>query len=203
MSTNSENFETWKWNILTQNINKLLNEIEKEYKFRENTLENLLSFKFKKWKEHLTRISSEYRNNLLQEIKKQADLWQILTQSDENIWGEQFELLADKLMKITKLREQISGDIQALREDIHYTLYDTELFSPESFTFNWSKKTLERIENPNWFIDQTLGLWVWIIETGAIIWKFWYHIITSILKAPFHGAELARGKVTLETNIKI
>lgn len=198
--------ENKSWNNIEQQIDRVISEIEKEYKMWKKTLENLLSFKLEKWIEETSKNSLEYRTALISEIQKKANLWEITSfDGEKRLWTEEYELLANKLIEISKLKEKTQSWIEELRAEMIKDFYTDNLFvSKTLITKNfYSPKTLAKLDNPEWFTDNLIWFWIWTIETLAIIWKFSLEALEWLIKSPIHLIQLAKWDAKLETNIKI
>lgn len=186
-------------------INAIVTEIEKEYKIWKNTLEKLMAFKLEKWKESISKETWEYKNALISEIKKEATSWEIFSQNNEILSEDEYKYLAEKLIEISKLKEKTQIWIEELRAELIKDSFSDNLFTSKTLLTKWlySQKTLDKIENPKWFLDNMVWFWVWTIETLAIIWKFSFETLKWIIKSPIDLVQIAKWDAKLETNIKI
>lgn len=191
-----ENNNTVLKNGIEEKINIVMNEIEKEYNFKWNTLENLFSFKLEKAKEITIENSNEYKKALIEEIEKKANSWEITSNNEDILWIAKYEALANKIIEVSKLTQDIQKWIQDLRAEILNDRFrDIFLTSNSLLTKNiYSQKTLDRVDNPNNIWDNLVWLWVGIIESWAIIWKFSYDLGKWILLSPYHVIQLIRWK---------
>lgn len=186
-------------------INAIVTEIENEYKIWKKTLEKLIAFKLEKWKESISKETWEYKNALISEIKKEANSWEIFSQNNEILSEEQYQVLAEKLIEISKLREQTQSWIEELRAELIKDTFSDNFFTSKTLITKWlySQGTLQKIDNPKWFSDNMIWFWVWTIETFAVIWKFSLETLKWIIKSPFDLIQLVKWDAKLETNIKI
>lgn len=186
-------------------INAIVTEIENEYKIWKKTLEKLIAFKLEKWKESISKETWEYKNALISEIKKEANSWEIFSQNNEILSEEQYQVLAEKLIEISKLREQTQSWIEELRAELIKDTFSDNFFTSQTLITKWlySQETLQKIDNPKWFSDNMIWFWVWTIETFAVIWKFSLETLKWIIKSPFDLIQLVKWDAKLETNIKI
>ncbi len=186
-------------------INAIVTEIENEYKIWKKTLEKLIAFKLEKWKESISKETWEYKNALISEIKKEANSWEIFSQNNEILSEEQYQVLAEKLIEISKLREQTQSWIEELRAELIKDTFSDNFFTSQTLITKWlySQETLQKIDNPKWFSDNMIWFWVWTIETFTVIWKFSLETLKWIIKSPFDLIQLVKWDAKLETNIKI
>lgn len=191
-NTNETNKNDW----IEKRIDKLISEIENEFKFKWNTLETLLSFKLDIEKKETIQNSSEYRNALIAEIEKKANSWDIVWNNEDKLTQGKYEALANKIIEISKLTDEIQAWIQKLRAELLNDSFREISLTSNSLLTKWiySKKTLKRIDDPKNFIDQLLWLWVWTIETIAVIWKFGYDLWKWIVMSPYHFVQIIRWK---------
>lgn len=178
-------------------INRVMNEIEKEFSFQWNTLESLMTFKLKKQKQFAIENSVEYKNALIQEIKLKADSGEITAQNEtETLSQAKYEVLASKIIQINKLTQEIQSEIQSLRADfLKDSLENFQMGSNNFITKKWySKETLARIENPQNFSDEILGFTLSAIDSIVTIWKFSYDVLSGVVLSPYHMVQIIRGK---------
>lgn len=183
-------------------IDKLLNEIQKEYKISKDTLASLFEFKLEKWISNVSNTSIEYRNDLIEEIKKLSSLGEIESFDKNILEVKHLEVLASKIIQINKLNKLTQSEIDKLRSDLNLWFYE-DLFSTKSLILPWNKNILEKLKNPQSNLDEVIWFWVWITESFAIVWKFSYETLISLLKSPIDLVNILRWKQKLETNIKI
>lgn len=190
------NNETAWFNPIETKINIVMNEIENEFKFKENTLESLFNFKHQKAKNETFLSSNEYRNALIKEIEAKANSGEITSTNTEILSNAKYEVLANKIIEINKLTQEIQSGIQELRAELLKDSFkEISLWSNSLITKKWySQNTLTRIDNPETFSDNLLGFSIGTIETIAIIWKFWYDIAKDFVLSPYHLVQIMRGK---------
>lgn len=186
-------------------IQAIVWEIEKEYRIWKNTLEKLMAFKLEKGKENISQETGEYKNALISEIKKEANSGEISSQNNETISEEQYQILAEKLIEISKLREYTQSGIEALRIELTRDIFNDNIFSSNSLiTKSWySAEILERLNHPKNFSDELMWFWVWCVETWVVCWKLLKDALIWIGKAPIDIINIFRGKAQLKTSIKI
>lgn len=190
------NHETAWFNPIETKINTVMTEIENEFKFKENTLESLFNFKLQKARNETHLSSNEYRNALIKEIEAKANSWEITSSNTEILSNAKYEVLANKIIEINKLTQEIQSGIQQLRAELLQDSFkEISLWSSSLITKKWySPETLARIDNPETFSDNLLGLGIGTIETFAIVWKFWYDVTKDFLLSPYHLVQIIRGK---------
>lgn len=188
--------ETNKNDWIEKRINKVMSEIENEFKFKWNTLEKLFSFKLDIEKKETTQNSSEYRNALIAEIEKKANSWDIISNNEEKLNQAKYEALANKIIEISKLTDEIQAWIQELRAELLNDSFKEISLTSNSLLTKWlySKWVLKRIDDPKKFTDQLLWLWVWTVESLAIMWKFGYDLWKWIVMSPYHLVQIIRWK---------
>jgi len=202
---NSKSVEKLKNSQIDSKINSLVSQIEWEFKFKWNTLNNLFSFKFKLGQEETINDSQEFRNALIAEIQAKANSWDIISNNDDELNQVKYEALANKIIQIKKLTLEIQSWIEELRaEMLNESFKELQLTSSSLITKWWySKKTLQKVDNPENFADELRWLLVWIVETFVILGKFWYDLVKDIILSVYHLIELIRWKAEFESNIKI
>ncbi len=183
-------------------INSLIKDIENKYTFSKDTLKNLLEFKKSKQISNISIESVDYREALIDEIKSLNNSWKIQNSLKETFKEDELKALAEKIITINKLKTQTQNEILTLRSDLNKWVYD-DVFKTKWFLLPWSNNILDKINNPKWALDQTVWLWVWLTESFAVVWKFSYEIIISILKSPLDLIKLLKKDVSYETNIKL
>lgn len=187
---------------LDSKIDFLIKDIENKYTFSKDTLKKLLEFKKIKKSQDISIENLEYREELINEIKKLNNSWEIQNSLKELFKEDELKALAEKIIVINKLKQETQNEILNLRSDLNKWVYD-DIFSTKWFLLPWWDSILWKINNPKWFLDQTLWLSVWLIESWAFIWKFSYEVIISILKSPLDLIKLLKKDVEYETNIKL
>ncbi len=186
-------------------INSLVSQIEGEFKFKWNTLNNLFSFKLTKWQEETKEDSQEFRNALIAEIQRQANAWEIYLNNSQDLSEKQYEALASKIIEIKKLTKEIQSWIEELRSEMLNKHFEELKLTANDLTTRWwySPKLLERIENPKNLADQLMWILVWIVETSVVLWRLWYDLWKWIVLAIYHLIEIIGWKGKLDTNVKI
>ena len=91
-----------------------------------------MAFKLEKGKEYISQETGEYKNALISEIKKEANSGEISSQNNETISEEQYQILAEKLIEISKLREYTQSGIEALRIELTRDIFNDNIFSSNS-----------------------------------------------------------------------
>jgi len=197
MNLDSKDIEINGKSWIEKKISNLMNEIEKEFKFKWNTLEKLLSFKFYIEKREAIKTSNEFRSALISEIEKKANFWEIVSNDNEKLNQAKYELLANKIIEISKLTKEIQAWIRNLRSEILNDAFKEEPFLTSSSLITkrlYWEDLLKRIDNPESFGDQLIWLWVASIETLAIVWKFIYDLWKDIILSPYHLVQIIRWK---------
>lgn len=186
-------------------IHAIVWEIEKEYKFWKNTLEKLMAFKLEKEKESISQKTGDYKTELIKEIKKEAIIWEISSQNNETLSEKQYQILAEKLIEISKLKEKTQSGIEALRTELIKDIFSDNIFGSNTLITKWwyHQETLHRVENPKNFSDHIIWFWIWCIETWVVCWKLLKDAIVWIAKAPFDAFQIAKWEATFESNIKV
>ncbi|MBW7954582.1 hypothetical protein H3C61_02090 [Candidatus Gracilibacteria bacterium] len=187
---------------LDSKIDFLIKDIESKYTLSKNTLKKLIEFKKSKQVSDISLESFDYREALINEIKKLNNSGEIQNSFKELFKEDELKTLAEKIIVINKLKKETQDDILKLRVDLNKGVYD-DILSTKGFLIPWNNNILQKINNPKGFIDQTLGLSIGLIESGAFIGKFSYEVIISILKSPIDLINLFKKDVKYETNIKL
>lgn len=192
-------------NNIDWKINSLVSQIEWEFKFKWNTLNNLFSFKLTKWKEETLEDSQDFRNALIEEIQKKANLWEISWNDSQDLSEKQYEALANKIIEVKKLTKEIQSGIEELRaEMLNEDFKEIQLTSSHLLTkWLYKPETLKKVDNPENFSDELVWLLVWVVETFTVLWKWWYDISKWIVLWLYHLIEIVRWKSELDTKIKI
>lgn len=192
-------------NNIDWKINSLVSQIEWEFRFKWNTLNNLFSFKLTKWKEETLEDSQDFRNALIEEIQKKANLWEISWNDSQDLSEKQYEALANKIIEVKKLTKEIQSGIEELRaEMLSEDFKEIQLTSSYLLTkWLYKPETLKKVDNPENFSDELVWLLVWVVETFTVLWKWWYDISKWIVLWLYHLIEIVRWKSELDTKIKI
>ncbi|MDD5769932.1 MAG: hypothetical protein PHE25_03110 [Candidatus Gracilibacteria bacterium] len=173
-------------------INELTSEIEGKFNFKQGTLSRLFDFKFQIGGEEVKKDSKEFRNALLEEIKSKAEAGEITLASSEKISTEEYNILADRIISINKLTDDVKSGIDLLRADL---LKDLKLDTKGMLTAKYyNPETLAKIDNPKNFVDHLEGLLVGTVETIAVLGKLGYDIGKGLVLAIYHLILLLRGK---------
>lgn len=160
---------------------ELFAEINSKYLIKWDLLTKLLDFKKEIQKDEAISASLDYQKDLFEEIKSQAEKWEIShINSQEELSQEELRALSHKIIEIQKLKTEIQNWLNELRVELNKA---SIVFSPQNMlTSSWySKETLERIENPRSLKDNLYWWAIALIETWAIFWKLAYDWVKWVI----------------------
>lgn len=156
--------------------------IERNHKISLHQLESLLEFKKgKSIDEFQAWLKAELHN---------------LNISFQERWDE-YATLSNKLLEISKLKEQTLTSIEQLKWQLLEMDFST-LSSPDYYG-NYSQKTLQKIQSPQNIQDQMYILWVGIMESSFALYHVSKDLTKGIFSAPIDLYRIASGKATYDT----
>lgn len=183
-------------NSIESKISRVMNEIEKEFSFKWNTLESLMAFKLEKQKATTIEKTVDFKSSLIEEIKQKANAWEITSSENLELSQAKYEVLANKIIELNKLKNEVQSEIQNLRaEYLKSSLENFQIGTNDFITRKWySKATLARIENPQSMTDEMLGLAISWVESIVTIGKFSFDVLSGVVLTPYHLVKIVSGK---------
>lgn len=175
-------------NIETK-IQGLISGIHKEFRLSKDTLQSLLEFKQKKWKQAITQDTALFFQELLQQVEKQSQNGEIQTSLGQPLDASHSALLTQKLIDISELTQYVQAEIEELKLWLSSEKETENLFSPTAWALTltqnfYSPETLGKIQAPKTITDNLVWFGIWFIETLAVSGKLILDTCYGILKFP-------------------
>jgi len=190
--------------VIIKNINMSIDKIDKNYSLENRETDFSLEEKIDNLEKN---ISNEYNisiNNLkeISSFKTEKSLEELKSELKQIDWIREwtdYTLLAEKVLKLNKLKESITTSTikekEWLKSEVINDAVSFDIKKEDLLIWNYfSKEIIERCNNPKSAKDHIIWIFVWTSESVAVLSKLLYDVVKDWIKLPIDLYNIARWK---------